>query len=133
MKKPTVYAAADQVPGDLWRWPNFKPHEIACHGSGHVMFHADAMDKLQALRDRLGRPLHITSGYRSPEHNARVRGAKRSYHMDGMAFDVSCTAAERDELADAASAVGFTGIGLYDRWVHVDTGPARRWDERTRK
>jgi hypothetical protein len=42
------------VPQHLWRWPNFSPAEIACRGTGQLKLHPEALDKLQALRDRLG-------------------------------------------------------------------------------
>ncbi|MDB6183170.1 DUF6127 family protein [Paracoccus fistulariae] len=48
-----------------------------------------ALDKLQALRNRLGKPLIVRSAYRSPEHNRAVGGAMRSKHMDGAAFDIA--------------------------------------------
>ncbi len=47
------------------------------------------MDKLQALRDRLGKPLIVRSAYRSPEHNRAVGGAPGSKHMQGTAFDIA--------------------------------------------
>ena len=76
------------VPLDTWRWPNFSPAEIACRGTGAILIHEEALDRLQALRTRLGKPLIVNSAYRSPEHNARVRGAKRSKHLEGIAFDI---------------------------------------------
>ncbi len=45
---------------------------------------------LEQVRELIGRPLHINSGYRSPEVNARVGGAKISAHMDGLAADITC-------------------------------------------
>jgi len=42
---------------------------------------------LQPLRDHLGKPVHITSGYRSREVNAKVGGSKSSAHMRGLAVD----------------------------------------------
>lgn len=129
----TLYATISAIPTGLWQWPNFSPREIACKGSGSLMLVPAALDKLQALRDRLCRPLVIVSGYRSPGHNQRVGGAPKSKHMDGIAFDIACTPVQQTELIAAARAVGFTGIGRYDTFVHVDLGPARSWDERTRK
>jgi zinc D-Ala-D-Ala carboxypeptidase len=43
---------------------------------------------LQPLRDSIGRPLKITSGYRSPALNAAIRGSKNSDHMRGEAADI---------------------------------------------
>ena len=62
------------VPERDWRWKNFSPAEIACRGTGQLKLHPEAIDKLQALRDRLGKPLIVRSAYRSPEHNRAVGG-----------------------------------------------------------
>jgi zinc D-Ala-D-Ala carboxypeptidase len=42
---------------------------------------------LQPLRDWYGKPITITSGYRSPELNKAIKGAKNSDHMRGQAVD----------------------------------------------
>ena len=42
---------------------------------------------LQPLRERLGFPIHVTSGYRSPELNRRVGGSPTSQHCVGQAAD----------------------------------------------
>jgi zinc D-Ala-D-Ala carboxypeptidase len=125
------YASWRDVPERAWRWPNFSPEEIACRGTGRVKIVPDALDKLQALRTRLGKPLTIVSAYRSPEHNARVGGATRSKHMDGTAFDISMANHDPETFIAAARAVGFLGIGTYPRsnFVHVDIGPARVWGQ----
>jgi zinc D-Ala-D-Ala carboxypeptidase len=90
------------------------------------------MDKLQALRDRLGKPLIIRSAYRSPEHNRAVGGAPRSKHMDGTAFDIAMTNHDPVAFEAAAREVGFLGFGFYPRsgFIHIDLGPARQWGER---
>ena len=41
------------VPESAWRWRNFSPAEIACRGTGKLLVNEPALDKLQALRDRL--------------------------------------------------------------------------------
>ena len=52
--------------GDLSK--NFNRSEFACKGKnccGHsAAVHPDLVDALQALRDRIGKPLSITSGFR---------------------------------------------------------------------
>ena len=77
------------MPAAAWRWPNFMPAEIACLGTGKLLVNEPALDALQALRVRLGKPFIIRSAYRSPEHNRAVGGAKASKHMEGIAFDVA--------------------------------------------
>ena len=120
------------VPEDTWRWPNFSPAEIACRGTGKLLINEPALDKLQALRDRLGKPLIIRSAYRSPEHNRAVGGATRSKHMDGAAFDIAMSNHDPVAFEATARAVGFLGFCSYPRsgFIHVDLGPARQWGKR---
>ncbi|TJZ89703.1 DUF882 domain-containing protein [Paracoccus gahaiensis] len=127
----TTYAHFSDVPKAAWRWPNFSPAEIACRGTGSIRINTEAMDKLQALRDRLGKPLIVRSAYRSPSHNRAVGGAPASKHMLGTAFDISMSNHNPATFAKAARAVGFLGFGTYPRsgFMHIDLGPARSWGE----
>ena len=128
----TFYKHWRDVPTTRWRWKNFSPAEIACRGTGAIRVHEDALDKLQALRDRLGKPLIVRSAYRSPAHNRAVGGAARSKHLDGTAFDIAMS--NHDPVAFEATAreAGFLGFGFYPRsgFIHIDLGPARTWGER---
>ncbi len=45
---------------------------------------------LQPLRDAIGRPVYINSGYRSERLNARVGGVLNSRHLQGRAADIHC-------------------------------------------
>ena len=121
-----------EAQADDWRWPNFSPAETACRGTGKLLINKLALDKLQALRDRLGKPLIVRSAYRSPEHNRAVGGATRSKHLDGAAFDIAMANHDPVAFEAAAQEVGFLGFGFYPRsgFMHVDLGPARQWGER---
>ena len=66
------------MPKAAWRWANFSPAEIACRGTGKLLVNETALDKLQALRNRLGKPLIIRSAYRSPEHKVLESGPQSS-------------------------------------------------------
>ncbi|WP_245825929.1 YcbK family protein [Oceanibaculum nanhaiense] len=120
------------MPERSWRWKNFSPAEIACRGTGSLRINEEALDKLQALRDQLGRPLIVRSAYRSPAHNRAVGGAPHSKHLDGTAFDIAMANHDPAAFEAAAREVGFLGFGLYPRsgFMHVDLGPARQWGER---
>jgi hypothetical protein len=128
----TFYDHSRDVPESAWRWPNFSPAEIACRGTGKLLINEPALDKLQALRDRLGKPLIVRSAYRSPEHNSAVGGATRSKHLDGAAFDIAMANHDPVAFETAAREVGFLGFGFYPRsgFIHVDLGPARQWGKR---
>ena len=97
-----------------------------------MLVNEPALDKLQSLRDRLGKPLIVRSAYRSPEHNRAVGGATRSKHMDGAAFDIAMSNHDPVAFEAASREVGFLGFGFYPRsgFIHVDLGPTRQWGER---
>lgn len=54
---------------------------------------------LDPLREGIGRPISVTSGYRSPEVNARVGGASSSQHTLGEAADIECPGVSTADLA----------------------------------
>ena len=128
----TTYAHFRDVPESTWRWPSFSPAEIACRGTGAIKINTEAMDKLQSMRNRLGKPMIVLSGYRSPAHNKAVGGAPHSKHMDGTAFDIAMSNHDPVAFEAAARAVGFLGFGTYPRsgFMHIDLGPARQWGAR---
>jgi hypothetical protein len=105
--------------------------QVSGRGTGAIKINTEAMDKLQALRDRLGKPLIIRSAYRSPEHNRAVGGAPASKHMQATAFDIAMANHDPVAFAEAARAVGFLGFGTYPRsgFMHIDLGPARSWGD----
>ena len=41
----------------------------------------------QPVRDHFGRPIFVSSGYRSPDLNVAIGGSKRSQHVEGRALD----------------------------------------------
>ena len=121
------FDSIDEIPSGYWRWENFSPKELRCKGTGRLLVNEAALDALQATRTAIGKPFYITSGYRSPEHNAAVGGAKNSFHLRGMAFDVRTGNLDRTELVRVARQNGFNGIGYYTNFIHIDTGRARVW------
>lgn len=79
--------------------------------------------RLEDLRRRIGRPLPILSGYRTPATNRAVGGVRFSRHLRGDAADIPAGLV----TVDQALASGFRGIGVRGGWVvHVDVRSARR-------
>jgi uncharacterized protein YcbK (DUF882 family) len=129
-----------KVLGDIQLAKNFRLSEFVCaEGRGEVLLDMELVYKLQALRDFVGCPVNITSGYRSPTWNTKVGGSKNSQHMLGKAADIQVPGFSPEKIAEFARYIGFTGIGLYDAHTHVDvrdnTGgkPYVFWDYRTKK
>ena len=73
----------------------------------------------------------VFSGYRTPETNAAVCGAGNSQHLRGRALDVCAASRGVADLAAAALALGRGGVGVYARqgFIHLDSGPVRRWGD----
>lgn len=63
---------------------NFTVAEFACKdGSDPVFVDSSLAALLQKIRDHFGRPVVITSGYRTAAHNKSVGGAAYSQHLYG--------------------------------------------------
>lgn len=104
---------------------NFKLSEFQSSDTGEVKIDSRLLDKLQQLREKIGKPVIVTSGYRTPAHNQRVGGHPNSYHMQGLAADIVVAGMTSREIATVAREVGFTGIGVYPTrgHCHVDVRP----------
>lgn len=104
-----------------WKWPNFTPKEIACKGTGELVVDYDGLNALQEFRKIIGKPFSPNSAYRSASHNAKVGGAKNSYHRKGNAFDIPIKSGiTRAAIHEAAKKAGFKGIIDYNTFVHID-------------
>jgi zinc D-Ala-D-Ala carboxypeptidase len=107
------------------RWPNFAQREMICSYSGECWLDPASMNALQRLRDTVGVPLPISSGYRSPDHPVEISKERGGSHTLGKAFDVACRGATAYEVIAAAKDCGFTGIGVNQssegRFIHLDT------------
>lgn len=54
------------------------------------------MECLDQIREEYGLPLSVSSGYRCPELNRAVGGAKTSQHMKGQAADINLGSVEKN-------------------------------------
>ena len=114
---------------------NFTREEFKCPcGCTRQMVDSELVEKMQAVREKLGKPIKITSGYRCIPHNAAVKGSSGSKHRYGMAADwrTANRSINPVALGILAQAVGFGGIGIYwhsrGAFVHADTrGTKATW------
>lgn len=118
------------VPAKDWPWSNFTPQEMACRGTGRLMIDREFMDRLQVLRDLLGFPLPVTSGYRTPDYNAQASTTGRTGpHTTGRAADITIYGEHGFMLLTRIKMLGFTGIGSKQhgphalRFIHLDDLP----------
>ena len=120
--------------------PSFTVREFRCRdGSDTIMVDQALPVLLQAIREHFGKPVTITSGYRTAAHNAAVGGAKSSQHLLGRAADIQVAGVSVEDVASYAEALmpDWGGVGRYPikpgrarGWVHVDTRPNKsRWTQ----
>ena len=98
-------------------------------GSGKLM-DAAFLQMLDDARGIAGIPFRITSGFRTPSHNAYVGGvqpslkSKGSSHLFGYAADIACNnSADREVILNSLIRAGFRRIGIANGFIHVDKDP----------
>ena len=78
---------------------------------------------LQPAREVFGKPITITSGYRSKAVNKHIGGAPNSQHVKGEAVDITCD--DNSELFDIIRQLDFDkliwefGNDIQPKWIHV--------------
>jgi uncharacterized protein YcbK (DUF882 family) len=91
-------------------------------------------ENLQILRDNLGAPIKVISGYRTPAYNKKINGANRSQHMVAKAADIRVKGVSPRKIRSII--IGLIkkgemhsgGVGLYKTFVHYDVrGRNARW------
>lgn len=126
---------------------NFSWFEFDCHDNTPVPpMYKDNVKRLvtevlQPLRDALGMPIKITSGYRTPEYNKNCGGVENSQHLLGRAADIDIVGLSAEEANHVVRGymIGrhtFTeqggGVGWYKGFTHVDIRVGDRvsfWDK----
>ena len=129
---------------------NFQVSEFACKCCGQNHIDQRVLDMAQTIRDELGVPVRVNSGYRCEEHNRRVGGVMKKYdkagkliskgsnHMYGLAADLSCSlgAAKMFETVKKLHAEGklpdLDYCIRYKTFIHIDCGGKRKslWEVR---
>ena len=109
---------------------NFSESELACSCCGKNEMTQETVDALQALRESIGKPLRLSSAYRCPKHNSKVRSTGKSGpHTTGKAIDIVCSGKDAWELLSFAmirskvwKGIGVSQKGKHEsRFIHLDT------------
>ena len=89
-----------------------------CKAQGMSPAFLDLMDQ---IRDAVGEPLTVTSGYRCPTHNASVSSTGATGpHTTGRAIDIKADSRLRFLLIQEALKQGITRIGVAKTFIHLD-------------
>jgi hypothetical protein len=88
------------------------------------------ISKWERVQGMLGYQVPVVSAFRDATKNALAGGANKSQHLHGNAIDLDVSKLskfERLRIIQNASAAGFTGVGVYENSIHLDTGGRRAW------
>lgn len=100
----------------------FTNEELVCPCCGVNKFSAVTLGKFNKLRESVGEPLVMSSGYRCPAYNKKI-GATDT-HETGHAGDLEVSHRTAYLVNKYAVVVGFTGIGISQkgnkRFMHLD-------------
>ncbi|MBB3935288.1 YcbK family protein [Aureimonas phyllosphaerae] len=94
-------------------------------------FDSNLMSLISQIERRFKQKVVITSGFRSPQHNRRVNGAKASMHMACKAADLHVPGVNGQDVAQFVRALpGRGGVGTYCHTaaIHIDVGKMRDWN-----
>ena len=100
--------------------------------SAYHLLHVLVEQLLDPIREAWGEPIVVSSGYRCPELNALVGGAKNSHHMLGCAADIIAgNKADHRKLfrliveMQQEGYIRFTQLILEGdgRWIHISYVP----------
>lgn len=90
-------------------------------GSGQLM-DKNFLSMLDEIREIVGEPLIINSGFRTPQHNESLPDSKPdSSHLKGVAADIAVRNSRmRFKLLEAIHQVGISRIGIGKHFIHID-------------
>lgn len=108
------------------------------HSDEVKSYNPRTFDVLHTMLRKLNRPssvIEILCGYRTKETNDALRetgttnAAEHSEHIEANALDIRVEGVPAVQLRNAALSLGAGGVGYYPKgqFVHVDTGPVRKW------
>ena len=106
--------------------PHFLLCEFECPCCHRVKLDARLIEVLEKVRAHIGKSVQVTSGYRCPEHNKAIGGAKDSDHLYGWAADIVVKGMAPEELVEVAANAGGIRLGTYRNRSCVHVGVQHR-------
>lgn len=113
-----------EVDTDEWPAKHFSPKECADSLDGSILVDRDALLALDVIRSEMNCPLKVSSWYRTPAHDAAIKGS--GAHTTGSAIDVLVSGSKARAFVALAVKHGFSGIGVSQsgphesRFIHID-------------
>ena len=104
----------------------FSREELKCQATGDEGMDVEFMLIIDKMRDELGFPFPVNSGYRSPEHPIEARKERPGAHATGKAIDIGVSGGQALALIECAQKHGISRIGIQQkgamngRFIHLD-------------
>ncbi len=107
------------------RWDTikyFKKEDFDCRcGCGLNNIDYALVFKLDSVRKLSGIPIFVNSACRCHPHNKIIGSTVGSSHPKGLAIDIRIrTPTQRFKILNALIKVGFSRIGIYRNFIHID-------------
>lgn len=123
-----IHAYSKAASGGKQLSAHFKVREFACgDGSDAVLVAPRLVMVLETIRAHFGAAVTISSGYRTPQYNAKVDGVAHSQHCYGTAADITVKGQKPEAVAAYARQLmpDWGGVGVYDSFCHIDVREAK--------
>lgn len=95
-----------------------------------IIVDSELIDVLEDVRAHFNKPVIVTSGYRTPEYNAKIGGVKNSQHTKGTAADIKVKGVPARKVQEYLKHKYWDryGIGSYLTFTHIDVRSKKaRW------
>lgn len=121
--------------GEMLHWKDFSYLDVRLPRTAKHSYNIINLAKaIQPIREKIGKPMIVTSGYRPDPYNRRAGGASRSQHKYGKAVDLNVRGLRdlgmnhRQLAKYIYEDLNFQGgVGGYSTWIHLDIGTRRKW------
>ena len=128
-----VHAYSKKKDGNKKLSTNFRVKEFACtDGSDAIFVAPELVRTLQKIRTHFGKPITVTSAYRTPTKNKACGGTTYSQHLYGTAADIKVSGVDPKIVAKYVDSLlpNKGGIGIYSTFVHIDVRTTKaRWND----
>ena len=108
-------------PGEYFSWSEMRTTSTGINNAlteeARANIYRLVQEVLDPLREELGVPIRVTSGYRSPDVNAAVGGSRTSRHMLGLAADIKARGFNARQVVDCIDRMYETGHLDYDQAI----------------
>jgi uncharacterized protein YcbK (DUF882 family) len=110
-----------ETDSEIYVSKNFKAKEYNTGNLPVWFVHPNLIILLQKIRDSIGTPIKINSGYRDLERNKQAGGSTSSRHLRGMAADISIkNRMEGVKILRTSYIHGCRRMAISSTFVHVD-------------